>query len=180
MSLTNKILSLFKKNHKDDVLISTELSKMYLDDITYIRDIYQIQCGSWEQYDVVMNTWGYSWETMIEWADYLIDADIENLDQVTIGGYKLGEINLVNEYKKVKKCKRVKSLEEEQSTLGIAGKSKVLKQNIKIVWINQTNRLRLFAMIKDIVLIEKYLETVIRRTFGTENQMKLGKPISKK
>ena len=117
---------------------------------------------------------------MIKWADYLIDSDIENLDQIVISDHKSGETNLIQEYEKVKKCSKIKSLEEEQSTLGIAGKSKILNQNIKLVWINQTNMLRLFAMIRDNVLIEKYVETVIRWIFGTENQMKLGKPISKR
>ena len=61
--------------------------------------------------------------------------------------------------------------------LSIAGISKTLKAPMKIVWINQTNALRFFTLVDNDLLIKKYVETVIRRTFGTENAMKLGKPI---
>ena len=42
---------------------------------------------------------------------------------------------------------------------------------------NQTQILRFFTIIDNEELVKKYAETVIRRTFGTENEMKLGKPI---
>ena len=61
--------------------------------------------------------------------------------------------------------------------LSIAGISKTLKAPMKIVWINQTKVLRFFTSVDNDLLIKKYVETVIRRTFGTENAMKLGKPI---
>ena len=48
---------------------------------------------------------------------------------------------------------------------------------MKIVWINQTKVLRFFTLVDNDLLIKKYVETVIRRTFGPENAMKLGKPI---
>ena len=61
--------------------------------------------------------------------------------------------------------------------LSIAGFSKTLKAPTKIVWMNQTRVLRLFTLVDNDLLIKKYVETVVRRTFGTENAMKLGKPI---
>lgn len=48
---------------------------------------------------------------------------------------------------------------------------------MKIVWINQTQVLRFFTFVVDELLIKKYVETMIRRTFGSDNAMKLGKPI---
>lgn len=48
---------------------------------------------------------------------------------------------------------------------------------MKIVWFNQTKILRFFTIIDDDTLIKKYAETVVRRTFGTPDAMKLAKPI---
>lgn len=48
---------------------------------------------------------------------------------------------------------------------------------MKIVGINQTEALRFFTSVDNDLLIKKYVETVIRRTFGTKHTMKLGKPI---
>lgn len=39
--------------------------------------------------------------------------------------------------------------------------------------------LRVSSQIKDETLITKYVETVIRRTFGTKDAMKLAKPVEK-
>ena len=39
--------------------------------------------------------------------------------------------------------------------------------------------MRFFTIVDDETLIKKYIETVIRRTFGTNDAMKLAKPILK-
>lgn len=62
----------------------------------------------------------------------------------------------------------------------VYGISRVLKCPVKIVWFNQSRVLRLFTIIDDEVLLTKYIETVIRRTFGTKDAMKLAKPVPKK
>ena len=61
--------------------------------------------------------------------------------------------------------------------LSVAGMSKALKAPMKIVWINQTQVLRFFTLSDDELMLKKYIETMVRRTFGTEDAMKLGKPI---
>ena len=77
------------------------------------------------------------------------------------------------------KCAAVEELKTERGMLSAAGVSKEIGL-VKIVWINQTRVLRFFTMFDDSVKIEKYAETLIRRTFGTENAMKRGKPIPPK
>ena len=52
-------------------------------------------------------------------------------------------------------------------------------KSIIIVWYNQTSSLRVFTHIDDKVLITKYVETLIRRSFGTKDAMKLANPIPK-
>ena len=64
--------------------------------------------------------------------------------------------------------------------LSIAGISAVLRAPVKVVWFNQTRMLRIFTMVDDRQLMSCYVETMVRRTFGTPQAMKLGKPIPEK
>ena len=57
----------------------------------------------------------------------------------------------------------------QHGILSIAGHSRTLNDSVKIVWYNQTRILRVFTHINDEVLITKYVETIIRRTFGTKD-----------
>lgn len=154
----------------------------YLNDITYIRDIKHIQSGSWYQYDVLLAAQGYGWNTMIGWADYMAALELEDVDQVMIANSAQGQdIDITESYKRSNgKGNETPELKTEKGVLSIAGISKTLRAPMKIVWFNQTRVMRFFTTIGDEPLIQKYVETVIRRTFGTENAMKLGKPIPDK
>ena len=151
----------------------------YLDDITYIRDIKHIQSGVWHQYDVLLAARGYGWNTMIGWADYMAALDLEGVSEVTAANSAQGkDTDITESYKSSNgKCIETPELKTEKGLLSIAGISKTLKAPMKIVWFNQTRVMRFFTTIGDEPLVQKYVETVIRRTFGTENAMKLGKPI---
>ena len=169
------IFDLFKKkdSSKNKIKSSTEtanLKEEYIDDITYIRAISHVCSGPWNQYDILLASKGYGW-------DYMATADLENISQVTTGNLASEEIEITKAYKSNNnKCLNLPELETENGFLSIAGISKTLGAPMKIVWINQTNTLRLFTII-DETLIRKYVETLVRRTFGTKNEMKLGKPI---
>ena len=75
--------------------------------------------------------------------------------------------------------KNFERLVEEHGILSTAGHSHTLNDSVKIVWYNQPRVLRLFAHINDETLVTKYVETIIRRTFGTKYAMKLAKPVPK-
>jgi hypothetical protein len=150
----------------------------YLDDITFIRNIKHIPAGPWHQYDVLLAARGYGWDMMKDWADYMADADLEHISQVTLGSLGAQEKDITASYSSNgSKCKNTPELNVEMGMLSVAGMSKTLKAPMKIVWINQTQVLRLYTLIDDELLVKKYAETMIRRTFGTENELKLGKPI---
>ena len=150
----------------------------YLDDITFIREIKHITAGPWHQYDVLLAARGYGWDMMKDWADYMSDADLEHISQVTTGSLGVQEKDITKSYTdNGGKCKDTPELNLEMGILSVAGMSKTLRAPMKIVWINQTQVLRFFTLIEDELLIKKYVETTIRRTFGTDNAMKLGKPI---
>ena len=150
----------------------------YIDDITFIRDMKHIPAGPWHQYDVLLAARGYGWDMMKDWADYMAHADLEHISQVTTGSLGTQEKDITKSYTdNGGKCKNAPALETEMGVLSVAGMSRTLKAPMKIVWINQTQVLRFFTLIDDELLVKKYVETMIRRTFGTENAMKLGKPI---
>lgn len=150
----------------------------YLDDITFIREIKHIPAGPWHQYDVLLAARGYGWDTMKDWADYMSEADLEHISQVTTGSFGIQEKDITKSYTdNGGRCKNTPELNVEMGVLSVAGMSKTLKAPMKIVWINQTQVLRFFTLVDDELLIKKYVETTIRRTFGTGNAMKLGKPI---
>ena len=150
----------------------------YLDDITFIREIKHITAGPWHQYDVLLAARGYGWDMMKDWADYMAEADLEHISEVTTGSLGVQNKDITNSYtNNGGRCKSTPELNVEMGVLSVAGMSKTLKAPMKIVWINQTQVLRFFTLVNDDLLIKKYVETTIRRTFGTENTMKLGKPI---
>ena len=150
----------------------------YLDDITFIREMKHISNGPWHQYDILLAARGYGWDMMKDWADYMADADLEHISQVTTSSLGAQEKDITSSYEgHGGKCKSTPELDAEMSVLSIAGMSKTLKAPMKIVWINQTQVLRFFTLVDDEVLVKKYVETTIRRTFGTGNAMKVGRPI---
>ena len=150
----------------------------YLDDITFIREIKHIPAGPWHQYDVLLAACGYGWDMMKDGADYMAEADLEHISQVTTGSLGVQEKDITKSYTdNGGRCKNTPELNVEMGVLSVAGMSKTLKAPMKIVWINQTQVLRFFTLVDDDLLIKKYVETTIRRTFGTGNAMKLGKPI---
>lgn len=150
----------------------------YINDITFIRDMKHIPAGPWHQYDVLLAARGYGWDTMKDWADYMAHADLEHISQVTTSSLGTEEKDITKSYTdNGGKCQTTPELETEMGVLSVAGISRTLKAPMKIVWINQTRVLRFFTLIDDELLVKKYVETMIRRTFGTKNAMKLGKPI---
>ena len=152
-----------------------------LDDVSYIQEMKHLYgnvgIASWQQYDILLATQPYGWDTMVDWAAYMESADIDKIDSIIVGDLNVDNgIELAHVYNQNKVgLKNYERLKEECGMLSIAGHSRTLDDSIKIVWANQTRVLRLFTHINDETLIKKYVETVIRRTFGTKDAMKLAK-----
>ena len=151
----------------------------YIDDVTYIRDIKHIPSVPWHQYDVLLSAQGYGWDYIIDWANYMATTDLEQISQVTVSSADKSADITESYIKSNGKFSETEELKNEEASLSVAGISKTLKAPMKIVWFNQTQVLRFFTIVDDETLIKKYIETVIRRTFGTNDAMKLAKPILK-
>ena len=152
-----------------------------LDDTSYIQEMKHLYgnvgIAFWQQYDILLATQPYGWDTMVDWAAYMELADIDKIDSIIVGDLNVDNgIELAHVYNQNKVgLKNYERLKEECGMLSIVGHSRTLNDSIKIVWANQTSVLRLFTHINDETLITKYVETVIRRTFGTKDSMKLAK-----
>lgn len=157
-----------------------EFPEERLNDLTYIRDIHCSARGVWRQYDVLFAARGYGWDYMIEWADYMAKADLDHVSQVTVGGIGRDEFDVTESYEKNgRKCAGMPELEAESGILSVAGISRALHAPVKMVTFNQTNVARFFTTIDDGDAMRRYVETAVRRTFGTEDAMKLAKPVKK-
>lgn len=151
-----------------------------IDDITFIKAIKYIKFGTWNQYDILLAAQIYGWEQMKNWAEYMSknDLDLSN-GQITVGliGGR-GEKDITDNYKKNDSILNMPELECEHGSLSVAGLSNTLKCPTKIVWLNQTSVLRVFTLEKfDEDTMRRYIETAVRRTFGTPDEMKLAKPL---
>ena len=162
-----------------------EKEETMLDDTSYIQEMQHLSgyVGYllWHQYDILLAAQPYCWETMVDYAAYLETADFDKIDRLAVADLA-GEpsVELIHVYNQ-SKCglKNFEQLKEEKGTLSMAGHSRALNESVKIVWFNQTRVLRVFTPINNEKLVTKYVETIIRRTFGTPNAMKLAKPVPK-
>lgn len=161
---------------------AAQAAESVLDDTSYIQEMQHLsgKVGYvlWQQYDILLAARPYGWETMVDWADYMETADFDSIDSMVIGAPGEQDIELAHVYNQNKVgLKNFDRLAKEQGSLSIAGHSRTLNDSVKIVWFNQTRVLRVFSLINDETLITKYVETLIRRTFGTSDAMKLAKPV---
>lgn len=102
-------------------------------------------------------------------------SDIDSIDSLRVSDMPdVNSVELAHVYNQSKVgLKNFDKLAEENGVLSIAGHSRALHDSVKLVWFNQTRGLRLFTPINAETLVRRYIETVIRRTFGTNDAMKL-------
>ena len=152
-----------------------------LNDVSYIQEMKHIR-GAWQQYDILLAASGYGWAYMVDCAAYMETADLDGISTVTVAEMaNMPETELIDDYRQCGgNLKKFDKLSVESGQLAIGGISRELKAPVKIVWFNQTRVLRVFTLIDDEQLLTRYVETVIRRTFGTKDAMKMAKPVPKR
>lgn len=167
------MFNFLKKNIRSSVN-----GKDMLDDVSYIREIRHIP-GTWHQYDILLAARGYGWETMTDWAAYMEAADLDQISTVTVGETAHSrEEELIDQYRNSSgTLKEFSAMKTERGMLAIGGISRILGVPVKVIWFNQTRVLRLFTPEGDEQLMKRYTETMIRRTFGTPDEMKEAKPV---
>lgn len=153
-----------KTDIKNDGNISENLQ---YDDKPFVKKIEHTPLSPWHMYDILIDARGYGWDTMRDWADYVIGADLENVSEVTTGSIGLEPTDITESFSQnCEKCTQTPELDIEHGMLSVAGISKALNAPMKIVWTNQTRVLRFFTLIDNEALVSQYAEILIRRTFG--------------
>ena len=146
-----------------------------LEDVTYIREIRRNMAGVVYKYDILLNAACYGWERMKNWAEYMARIDLEKV-AITAEDAAGQTYDITPLYMQHGR-KDIAVLDTEWGKLCVAGRSRTLQEDVEIVWYNQTRMLQIFTMVADEQKILRYAETMARRTFGTEQAMRLGRPI---
>ncbi len=147
-----------------------------LHDASYISSVEHI-VGPWHQYDFTLSTRGYDWNYILDSARYMTTADLMNIGTISVSPSMGGaDIEYIDAYKaNGGNIDLIDELKTEASMLGLGGISKALGgMPLKIVWINQTNVIRIMTPVDDEDFMIRYMETVIRRSFGTADALKKG------
>lgn len=161
------LFDLFKNKEKKEAPAKEE-------NISYIREIEHI-VGPWHQYDIILAARGYGWEYILDSAEYMIKADLMNIGTVSLSSdTSTLDKECIAEFRECENSiRKMDILKEEGLLLGVGGMSKTFGgMPLKIVWLNQTNIIRIMTPVDDEAAIGLYAETVIRRSFGTPDAMK--------
>lgn len=147
-----------------------------LDDVSYIKEIKKQSLDGWCYYAIYLAARPYGWQYMIDTSDYINKNDLifDNLWISEIAGGREKSLKEVY-HKSNQNIRNIEELNTEYGLLAIGGISKILNAPLKIMFYNQTNLLQVITPINDDSLIERYCETFIRRSFNTEDAMKLAK-----
>ncbi len=156
---------------------SVEYPKETLDDPTYIEAMNHSAQGAWHVFDFLIDAKPYGWQDAVAWAAYMNVCDLINISEICVGVLGGNEKDITNEYIAVD-CNifRMPSIETERGYISVAGISKMLAAPVKIVWTNQSRFLKIYTLLNDEDALRRYAETAIRRTFGTDKAMMLGRP----
>ena len=134
--------------------------------------IKHFKCGPWEQYDVLMNV-NFSWQMIVDLANYMASTDISNIEQVSLSELDGGEDkDQTYEFAFHGTVRQMPSLANEHAALGLAGVSRTLNAKTKIVWFNQTRIIRVFTTVNDQAAIRDYADRILNKDFGTADEKK--------
>lgn len=155
---------------------STDSATGIIDDLSYIKAMKRVRFGAWQLYDFLLDCRIYGWDYCVDAAKYVCAADLKNIGTITVSP-TIGsgiEKELIDEYRSNNNSiEQMPALKNETGVLTIGGSSSVLNgAPVKIVWFNQSNRIRIITISEDEDLLCRYCESLIRRNFNTPDAMK--------
>ena len=149
-----------------------------LDDISYIEGIHVEADSSLFYYDVLLSG-GYGWEYIKSSLDYMLSNDILTVSSISVGDFSTTKDITNSVISNGKQSCKTPELNVENGNLSLVGVSRCLGQAIRIIWFNQTRVLKVIMGVNNAELVERYVETMIRRSFGSKDELKRAKPITK-
>ena len=148
-----------------------------LDDTSFITEVSVAQNGKQFLYTFHITS-GYGWDYIRDSVDHLFMQDLEQgTISLSVGDFD-NDADITKNYLKGKKTGDV-ALEwtRERGYAKIFGKSKSLHSFVSVIFYNQTQIINLFLPLENKKIATAYIETLIRRSFGTPDQLKLAQPI---
>lgn len=100
--------------------------------------------GIWGHYDY-RTTWPYGWDFILEATQFLVDTDIEQVQQLQVGVLGREEIDILHELAPAGRQVHNTSAAKEQGFLSVSGINRTMGCPMKILFVNQTAGLRVFA-----------------------------------
>ncbi len=163
--------------NKEVPTFSVRIPEEMLDDTSFITAVLRERNHGMYTYTFRL-TGGYGWDYMRDAVDHLFNCDIEQ-DSVRLSVGDVGtSTDITKGYLKSKKTGQIPlAWSREHGYASIFGKSKSLKCFISVFFYNQTQILKLSFPLENEKIAVAYAETIIRRSFGTPDQLKLAKPI---
>jgi len=147
-----------------------------LDSYTWLEDVKHSMNGNWHVYDVTFYADGYDWDYVRNSAEYMILNDVTKVVEVKVADTV--EYNITDEFMQYGSLLSTPSMNNEYRVMSVAGFSRVLNKNMMIIWFTNARVLKFITELEDETMLRKYAETMLRRNFGTENEMKTGRPIT--
>lgn len=147
-----------------------------LDDTSFITDVSVVRNGKHFLYTFRLTN-GYGWDYIRDSVDYLFAQDLEKEPiNISVGDFDT-YTDITKSYLKGRKTgKNSSEWERERGCTKIFGQSKSLKSFVSVIFYNQTQIMKLLLPLENKKIATAYIETLIRRSFGTPNQLKLAKP----
>lgn len=148
------------------------LPKEDLDELSYIYDF----TGSDANIYSFMLTFAMDWDYIRDSLEYLAKEDIIQIKELTVKD-KLNS-DITNSFlNNGKNAAKTPELQSPKSTVILSGKSKRLKLPVTVIWFISSRMLRIFLPIENRDVAERYAETILRKSFNTNDSMKKAKPI---
>lgn len=156
---------------------SIKLPDEMLDDTSFITDVSVNQTDKQFLYTFRLTS-NYGWDYIRDSVDYLFAQDLEKQPiNISVGTFDT-YTDITKSYLKGRKTGKASSdWARERGCAKIFGKSKSLKSFVSVIFYNQTQIVKLLLPLENKKIASAYIETLIRRSFGTPDQLKLAKPI---
>ena len=148
-----------------------------LEDTSFITGVSVVSTDKQCLYTLRLTS-GYGWDYIRDSVDYLVARDLEEKSiNISVGNFD-AYTDITQSYLKGRKTGKASSeWGIERNCAKIFGKSKSLKSFVSVFFYNQTQVVKLILPIENKIIATAYIETLIRRSFGTPDQLKLAKPI---
>lgn len=154
-----------------------ELPEEMLDDTSYICDVKYVRKGNTCIYTFYLTS-KYGWDYIRSSVDYLFATDIEREGfHLSAGNFFDSMTDITKAYLKgIKNQTPAPEWTREGGCAKVFGKSRALKSFVSLVYSNQTRVLNLHFQLESPKIATAYIETLVRRSFGTPDAMKLARP----